>query len=184
MVYAISDTHFQNENIIRYCERPFADAHAQTEELIRRWNEVVEPTDCVIHCGDFIMGKADGVREILPRLNGNIVLVRGNHDTAAKLEIYRNEFQHKVAAIKEVHYVDYKGIAFVFCHFPLVNGEFGKMVAARHEQVVFVHGHVHNSTPFINDEHHAFNVSADVIDFAPVSLDTLARTARQRWKGR
>lgn len=36
-----SDTHFYHSNIIKYCLRPFADAHEMNETLIANWNNVV-----------------------------------------------------------------------------------------------------------------------------------------------
>ena len=37
MIYFIADTHFGDERIRRYENRPFADAGAMDRELIRRW---------------------------------------------------------------------------------------------------------------------------------------------------
>lgn len=48
-----SDSHFGHANIIRYCQRPFADADEMDSALIRIWNSVVDPRDTVYHLGDF-----------------------------------------------------------------------------------------------------------------------------------
>lgn len=183
MWHTISDTHFQNSNIIKYCNRPFADAADQTEQLIRNWNSVVGEKDRVIHCGDFIMGNPDGIEDILSRLNGYIILVRGNHDTDRKLDLYVEKYSDKIIGIHNVYYQMHQGFWYVFCHFPLVNPDFGKMVAATHQDVVYVHGHVHDKSPFVNPELHAFNVSSDVVAHTPVSLHTLSALASQ-FKGR
>ena len=37
-----SDTHFYHSNIIKYCNRPFADAQDMNETLIANWNNVVD----------------------------------------------------------------------------------------------------------------------------------------------
>ena len=50
-LFLISDTHYNHINIIRYCARPFANVD------IRRWNDIVAPTDHIIHLGDFVMGQ-------------------------------------------------------------------------------------------------------------------------------
>lgn len=181
--WTISDTHFQNENIIKYCDRPFKDASQQTEALIERWNMNVAPEDVVIVCGDFIMGSPDGMRDILEQLNGSIILVRGNHDTDRKIEMYNDLFSRKVIRVVDTYYFQYQGYFFVFCHFPLVNHDYGQMVSRRHKDVVYVHGHVHDSMPFMSEEMHAFNVSADVVNFTPVPMSRLADIANT-WKGR
>lgn len=74
-----SDTHFWHANVIKYCNRPFADANEMNEKLILNWNEVVQPGDRVIHLGDFSLA-ARAVETVVPRLNGNIELIMGNHD--------------------------------------------------------------------------------------------------------
>lgn len=166
--FTISDTHFNSENIIRYCNRPFENSAHQTAEIIRRWNETVSPDDTVICCGDFIMGNAETIPQILPQLNGKIILVRGNHDTPRKLSIYE-QYPEKIT-VKDIHYEQYGGLWMIFCHFPMVHQDFADMVVRDNSEVVYVHGHVHDKTPFYSPEYHSFNVSVDVIDFTPKSL--------------
>ena len=71
-IFLTSDTHFNNDNIIKYCDRPFFNHKDMNETLITNWNSVVKPEDTVYHLGDFIMGLADNTASILHRLNGHI----------------------------------------------------------------------------------------------------------------
>ena len=87
MTWFTSDTHFYHENIIKYCNRPFANAAEMNDEIVKQWNSVVKPDDLVWHLGDFALGKKENVTEILPKLNGKINLVLGNHDHQ-KLKFY------------------------------------------------------------------------------------------------
>lgn len=90
-----SDTHFNHFNIIRLSKRPFCtwksdteikpDIEYMNEELIRRWNSVVGINDCIFHLGDFAMGKREGVKPILDRLNGYKMLIKGNHDRSSQV---------------------------------------------------------------------------------------------------
>lgn len=34
MIYFIPDTHFEHENVIKYCKRPFSDIRKMNETLI------------------------------------------------------------------------------------------------------------------------------------------------------
>ena len=72
----ISDTHFNHDNIKTYCDRP----DDFTELLIHNWVTRVRPQDTVIHLGDFGIGPDKGIKEILARLTGRKILIRGNHD--------------------------------------------------------------------------------------------------------
>jgi len=73
-----SDTHFGHANIIRYSNRPYDTTEEHDEALIANWNFSVQPNDEVYHLGDFSFGNK--AMEILPRLNGIIHLIKGNHD--------------------------------------------------------------------------------------------------------
>ena len=90
----IADTHFFHANIIRYCNRPWnsgkdesgniivtdKDVFHMNEDLIANWNSVVGKNDVVWHLGGVCFGKKDNIKRVVPRLNGRINLVMGNHD--------------------------------------------------------------------------------------------------------
>lgn len=179
MIHFISDTHFFSENIIEYCNRPFASAETMNEEMVRRWNLVVQPEDEVYHLGDFVMHDASNIPKIVPQLHGKIHLVRGNHDTRAKLEVLRT--MSNIVDISDIAYIQYKGLFFVACHFPMTNPDFLKMVIQDNSEVTVVHGHVHDKVPFFTEETHSFNVSADVTGFAPIPISTIYRNVRMHF---
>lgn len=85
-VFFTSDTHFNHEKMLRGvgweggCQRPFRSVEDMNDALVSNWNNWVGVDDTVYHLGDFCMGKRDAIPEILPRLQGRIVLVAGNHD--------------------------------------------------------------------------------------------------------
>lgn len=170
-IHLISDTHFNSENIIRYCHRPFADAAHANAEMIRRWNAAVAPEDTVYHLGDFIMGAPETVPGILNALNGHIILCRGNHETKRKLAIYE-QYPEKIE-VHDIQYLSYNGLFWVLCHFPMTDEAFLDMVVQDNSEVVVCHGHTHDKDPFFNIQYHVFNVSADVTNFTPVLLDDM-----------
>ena len=77
-IFFISDFHARHENIIKFCDRPWSNKEEMTEGLINNWNSVVSPDDIVFNLGDFIWSGSYG--SIVPRLNGHIHLILGNHD--------------------------------------------------------------------------------------------------------
>ena len=78
--WATSDSHYGHNNVIKYSNRPFADAEEMDEVLISNHNSVVKPTDTVIHLGDFAFSGPARIKEILNRLNGKYIFLPGNHD--------------------------------------------------------------------------------------------------------
>lgn len=91
-VYLTADPHFSHEGICRFTYidqktgeekkvRPFTDPQEMNEFMIKAWNETVSPADKVYVLGDVAM-KDQYWHEVLPRLNGDLVLIAGNHDMA------------------------------------------------------------------------------------------------------
>ena len=80
MIYFISDTHFYHSNIIKYCNRTFKDVNEMNETIISNWRFFITKDDIVYHLGDFCLSSDDDIKNIFNRLNGNKILIRGNHD--------------------------------------------------------------------------------------------------------
>ena len=92
-IWFTSDTHFGHAKVIEYCRRPFADVEEMNETLIRKWNEKVRPEDLVFHLGDFCFCSVNDACGIIGRLNGQKMLVIGNHDWKnVKSETFRRNF--------------------------------------------------------------------------------------------
>jgi len=75
-----ADHHFSHGNIIEYCGRPFHSTKHMDMELIRRWNERVTDEDVVYHLGDFAFRGVMKPQDYLDQLNGQIIIIMGNHD--------------------------------------------------------------------------------------------------------
>ena len=138
------------------------------EILIKNWNSVVREEDTVYVLGDFIMGAADTVKTLIARLNGTIKLIRGNHDTAAKLKIYRE----LGIEIKEIDYISYKGRFFILCHFPIASPEFIEMVRRDNSEVVSLYGHLHSNAPkgYVDGTYH---IGVDTNNLTPISIEQI-----------
>ena len=52
-IYFTSDMHFGHRNVIRFCNRPFADEKEMAQGLIKNWNDKVKSNDFVFSLGDF-----------------------------------------------------------------------------------------------------------------------------------
>lgn len=79
-VFFISDTHFYHINIIKYCDRPFNDINEMNKAIITLWNETVPKDGIVFHLGDVCFGGKEKWESMISQLNGDIYLIRGNHD--------------------------------------------------------------------------------------------------------
>lgn len=52
MRYFTSDTHYGHQNIIRFCDRPYADVDSMNVDLANRAARIVEVGDELWHLGD------------------------------------------------------------------------------------------------------------------------------------
>ena len=93
--------------------------------MVRRWNERVGKKDKVYHLGDVVINRK--YLEILGRLNGDKVLIRGNHDIF-KLEDYTKYFRD----VRGYHVMS----GMIFSHVPVHPESLGRFG-------VNVHGHLH-----------------------------------------
>jgi len=83
--FLVSDTHFTHMGVCKFTRsdgvtklRPWSTPEEMDEAMVEKWNAVVKPHDKVYHLGDVVMRVKD--LDILNRLNGDKVLIRGNHD--------------------------------------------------------------------------------------------------------
>lgn len=170
MIYLTSDTHFNHANILKYepNTRPFATIEEMNEVIISNWNSVVKEEDTVYVLGDFFMGLLTDIEPIFNRLNGKVILVRGNHDTNNRLEYYRN----LGIEIKDIEYIQYKGRFFILCHFPNESEEFIKMITRDNSEVVWLYGHIHSNAPkgYVNGTYH---IGMDTNNLTPISLQQI-----------
>lgn len=81
-----SDLHFFHDkhaerNIVEFSDRKLITTREEhTEWLVSLWNSQVKPNDTVHHLGDFAFAyKPEKIVELIYRLNGRKVFVRGNH---------------------------------------------------------------------------------------------------------
>jgi calcineurin-like phosphoesterase family protein len=163
-----SDTHFFHEKIIEYARRPFANASIMNEVLIHNWNSVVGMTDRVFHCGDFIVGLGKNDPEaIYQRLNGQIFLIRGNHERAADKHKQRFEW------IKDYYEYDRHGIKIVLFHYAQ------RIWNASHHGSWHLYGHSHGDMPDRPYEL-CFDVGVDCWNFTPLSLDQVSEVMARK----
>jgi calcineurin-like phosphoesterase family protein len=131
-VWLVSDTHFGHEKTCTVFKRedgsplrPFANAEEMDEYMVKAWNERVKPTDKVYHLGDVVINRK--ALKTLERLNGDKVLIRGNHD------IFRDDdYRQYFREIRAYHVMN----GMILSHIPLHSHSLGRFG-------VNIHGHLH-----------------------------------------
>lgn len=156
--YLTADTHFGHENVIKFCNRPYANAAEMDQALIDNWNAVVRPRDTVYHLGDFAYRcDHDRMKRIFNRLNGEKHLFTGNHDTTVTEKLGWK-------SVDKLNIVSIDGVRACLCHYPIRNWP------GRFRGVMHFFGHSHGGSP---DLERSCDVGVDVWGYFPVAFDDL-----------
>lgn len=181
----IADTHFYHKNIIEYCNRPFSDIEAMNSFIIEKWNSVVKSGDTVYHLGDVALCSDALLRQIRECLNGQICLVRGNHDnrSISKWEDLGFIVLRNAPVILEKE-------KFLFSHVPQPDSVIP-------DGFINVHGHIHNKLlnqcSYHNGDKNILEyppesysvkkhicVSAEMINYTPISLKEIRNISNNK----
>jgi len=173
-VFLVSDTHFGHAGVCRFTHpddatvklRPWDNADEMDDEMVRRWNDRVRPTDKVYHLGDVVINRK--ALKTLHRLNGDKVLIRGNHDIFPDVE-YREYFRE----LRAYHVMN----GMILSHIPIHPESLGRFG-------VNIHGHLHASRvkmepvgkygiPVIDPRYHC--VCVEQTDFAPILFEDVIK---------
>lgn len=167
-VFITSDTHFGHNNIIKYEHRDtklnINTIEEHDNKLIENWNRVVKPGDLVLILGDFSFHKAVKTSEILTQLNGDKVLIEGNHDCIYLED--KNFDKSLFKAIYDYKETTYKGTKIVLMHYMIQTFKHKDKDINPYVQLF---GHIH-SIPYTVPRH-SYNVGADINNYTPIRLE-------------
>lgn len=172
-IFFTSDYHLNHANIIRYCGRPFVNVEEMNNTIIKNHNSRVKEGDLVFHIGDFCFKNSAGGKEgeglpekssdLLNKLNGDIVCIKGNHDR-------NNSLKTPI----EKAYIKYGGKRICLTHNPTH--------ADPECEINFV-GHVHEKWQIrpLGEKSIMINVGVDVWNFKPVTYEEI-NSRYWQWK--
>lgn len=159
MIYLTSDLHFHHKRIIEICNRPFSSLEEMHDKLIENWNNKVTEKDTVYVLGDFSFGTYEETMPIFNKLKGNIILVKGNHDSKDIIKL-------PWGSIHDLHSFNYNKHHYVLCHYPMRTWN-KSFYGARH-----FFGHAHGT---LSPNGLSCDVGVDCWNYSPVSIDDLEK---------
>ncbi len=164
MIFYTSDLHLGHANIIKLCNRPFADVNEMNNALIENWNNRVTNNDTVCIVGDLCF-RAENPESLIAQLKGRKHLIIGNHG---------NSWLKKVDSAKYFKSVE-RMLVFgngkckvTLCHYPMMSFEGDYLI----------YGHIHNNKnanywPLLSKMENALNASVEVSEYSPVTFEEL-----------
>jgi len=175
--FLVSDTHFGHFGVCKFMRndgitklRPWDNPDEMDEAMVKIWNERVRPNDKVYHLGDVVINRR--ALSILHRLNGDKVLIKGNHDIF-RLDEYTPYFRD----IRAYHLLN----GCILSHIPVHEESLGRFG-------VNIHGHLHanhvmkvahkGAKPEIDVRY--FNACVENHEYGPVLLEDAFKQITER----
>lgn len=133
-----SDLHFFHRKIVQFTNRGEVTTQENHEGwLVSLWNSQVKSGDLVYILGDLSFGRLKQTKEVLTKLNGQIIVVKGNHDSTEDLiELEKEGYISKWYQYKEIKIGETSTVLF---HFPISSWH------RQHYGSWHLHGHSHGS---------------------------------------
>jgi calcineurin-like phosphoesterase family protein len=171
-IYATSDEHYFHAKLLGLQNRPFKTVEEMNEAILEGHNSIVKPEDEVWHLGDFFLGVGTEFHKIWPilhKLNGKHHLIRGNHDTDAKVSFLHKDF----ASIQHYAEISVCKTKVVMSHFPMLRWHHSDKGS------VMLHGHCHGHLlyPF---KAKIMDVGVDPNGFKPVLIEQVVQEMKDR----
>ena len=175
-IFLVADLHFGHKNMIKFSKTSrgmFNDVEHMNETIIQNWNNVVGKDDIVYLLGDISHSiKGKDTRKLLERLNGRIILIKGNHDKNKDINKYKDLLE-EVDNYKEIKYLyENKYYHIILSHYPF--GTWNRSFQGS----IMCHGHSHGR--YIA-EGKIFDVGIDsnVGGFEPLNIDFIIEESKK-----
>lgn len=136
--------------------------------IVKNWNDTVDFDDDVYVLGDLMLNDNDAAMAYIKQLKGHIHVIRGNHDTDTRMELYRDCYN--IVEVCEAKYLKAEGMMFFLSHYPCLcsNHDEGKPLP---KICISLCGHTHTKDKLVDmDKGMIYHVEVDAHNCTPVSL--------------
>lgn len=178
-IWVTSDLHIGHDKPFLYEPRGFGSIEEHDRALVDNWNELVDAGDTVYILGDVML--RHGIEDadfsyglsVLQKLNGSLVIIRGNHDSMNRIEKYKG-CSNVVSAGDAALYLNYPEVGsyhFYLSHYPTLISH--KILKPLKAAIINLYGHTHQKEKFYQDHPYMYCVCLDAHDMKPVLLDSI-----------
>lgn len=171
-----SDLHFCHDREFVWQARGFQNVEEMNEAIVERFNSVISPEDTLYILGDVMLNDNEKGEELLSRMNGKKIFIRGNHDTSTRVEIYKKYTNEE---IKWANMIKYKKKNIYLSHHPTIVTNAGEL----HNLIINFYGHTHQKTNFYQDYVNMYHVGVDSHNCYPVLIDDAIEEIKTKIKG-
>lgn len=180
MVWFTSDLHLGHNKPFLYEPRGFKNIQEHDNAIIENWNKIIRPNDKVYVLGDLMLNDNEAGIEKIKQLKGQIYVVRGNHDSEVRVNLYNN--CNNIIKVTEGQFLRYGKYHFYLSHYPTLCSNFDneKPLKAR---MISLCGHLHTQNVFADwDKGLIYHVELDAHSNFPVSIDLIIKDIKNKIK--
>lgn len=178
-IWFTSDTHFAHIANFLWEPRGFQNVDKMNEAIVERWNGIVKPGDLVYHLGDIMLSDNKKGIECFNRLNGEIFVIFGNHDSDNRKNLLATECPSFRGGWYS-YLIKHNKMNIYLSHYPTLTANFDEKHFSQH--LINLHGHTHQQTNFLQpDNPFMYHVGMDSHNCTPVHIDEVMTDIRQRW---
>ena len=176
-IWVTSDWHLGHDREFIWKARGFNSIEEMNNTIISKHNSLVRPDDDVYVLGDLTLGPATNI-DLIRQMNGRLHIVRGNHDTDNRWNIY-SKFPN-VVELSNAIYLKYQKYHFYLSHYPSMTGNLEK--ESLKQMTLNLYGHTHQQTNFYMDMPYMYHVGVDSHNCVPILLDTIIEQMYEKVK--
>ena len=160
--------------------RGFSSIEEMNEAIVERWNKIVKPNDSVWVLGDLILcNNVTGI-QYLKRLNGQLYIIFGNHDTEVRKNLFFKELPNAHGGWYAYQIKDGKW-HFYLSHYPTLTSNYDEKHVSQH--LMNLHGHTHQQTNWLDPTNpFMYHVGLDSHNCTPVSIEEIRADIKQKWE--
>lgn len=150
--------------------------------IVARHNRVVMPDDDVYVLGDLCLGGGgdealSANKKLIESLNGRLHILRGNHDTPKRLEMYKT-CENVVEDCGWATMLEYHKYHFYLSHYPTLTSNIDYELSLK-TRVLNLCGHTHSKAKFDLDSS-CYHVEVDAHACYPVLIEQVIEDLKSR----
>lgn len=156
--------------------RGFSSTFENSQTIVAHHNEVVSDEDDVYCLGDCMLNDNDYGLEMIKSLKGKIHIIRGNHDSDTRIELYKT--LPNVVEICEAKTIKVGKQHYFLCHYPTFTANYDDK--PYHNHMINLFGHTHQQSNFFNDNPFMYHVGVDSHNCYPVSIEQISEDIHKK----
>lgn len=179
MIYFTSDWHFGHDKEFLWGPRDCISSADHDETIMAKHNSIVTDEDDVYVLGDLMLGDYEYGLDKIKQMKGKLHIILGNHDTARRIELYR-----ELPNVVEVVYSTLIKVGkqhYYLSHYPSFTANYDDK--PYHSHIINLYGHTHQADKFfcmgdpLFDYPNPFmyHVGLDSHNCYPVSIEQISK---------